>query len=57
LGAKGVGEAGCIGVPASLLNAARDALQLSADEDIDFPLTAEKLWRCLSKMNKRESES
>jgi carbon-monoxide dehydrogenase large subunit len=57
LGAKGVGEAGCIGVPASLLNAARDALQLLADEDIDFPLTAEKLWRCLSKMNKRESES
>jgi carbon-monoxide dehydrogenase large subunit len=47
LGAKGVGEAGCIGVPAALLNAARDALQLSVDEDIDFPLTSEKLWSFL----------
>jgi aerobic carbon-monoxide dehydrogenase large subunit len=26
LGAKGVGEAGCIGVPAALLNAVQDAL-------------------------------
>ena len=47
LGAKGVGEAGCIGVPASLLNAARDALNLSVEEDIDFPLTSEKLWNLL----------
>jgi len=47
LGAKGVGEAGCIGVPASLLNAARDALRLSVDEDLDFPLTSEKLWKLL----------
>ena len=47
LGAKGVGEAGCIGVPASLLNAARDALKLSVEEDIDFPLTSEKLWNLL----------
>jgi len=49
LGAKGVGEAGCIGVPASLLNAARDALQLTAHEDIDLPLTPEKLWHHLRK--------
>ena len=49
LGAKGVGEAGCIGVPASLLNAARDALRLSVDEDVDFPLTSEKLWTLLKR--------
>ncbi len=54
LGAKGVGEAGCIGVPASLLNAARDALRLEADEDIDFPLTSEKLWKLLMKMKRKE---
>ena len=52
LGAKGVGEAGCIGVPASLLNAARDALHLSAQEDIDFPLTPEKLWQFLGRTRK-----
>jgi aerobic carbon-monoxide dehydrogenase large subunit len=47
LGAKGVGEAGCIGVPAALMNAARDALQLKPEQDLDFPLTSEKLWRAL----------
>ena len=54
LGAKGVGEAGCIGVPASLLNAARDALRLSVDEDIDFPLTSEKLWKLLMRKKTKE---
>jgi carbon-monoxide dehydrogenase large subunit len=54
LGTKGVGEAGCIGVPASLLNAARDALGLSVDEDIDFPLTSEKLWKFLMQKKRKE---
>jgi carbon-monoxide dehydrogenase large subunit len=49
LGAKGVGEAGCIGVPAALMNAARDALQLPPDQDLNFPLTAEALWRAMSR--------
>lgn len=48
LGAKGVGEAGCIGVPAALMNAARDALQPYGAPDLQFPLTAEQLWRALS---------
>ena len=47
LGAKGVGEAGCIGVPAALMNAARDALQLPPQVDLDFPLHAEQLWRAM----------
>jgi aerobic carbon-monoxide dehydrogenase large subunit len=47
LGAKGVGEAGCIGVPAAVMNAARDASQLPPETDLDFPLTAEKLWRAM----------
>ncbi len=50
LGAKGVGEAGCIGVPAALMNAARDALQLPPEIDLDFPLTAEKLWRAMPQL-------
>jgi carbon-monoxide dehydrogenase large subunit len=47
LGAKGVGEAGCIGVPAALLNAAADALSPLGERALDFPLTAERLWRAL----------
>jgi carbon-monoxide dehydrogenase large subunit len=47
LGAKGVGEAGCIGVPAALLNAAADALAPMGERALDFPLTAERLWRAL----------
>lgn len=47
LGAKGVGEAGCIGVPAALLNAAADALAPLGEPELDFPLTAERLWRAL----------
>lgn len=48
LGAKGVGEAGCIGVPAALLNAAADALSPLGEADLDFPLTAERLWRAMN---------
>ena len=48
LGAKGVGEAGCIGVPAALLNAAIDALAPFGVGRLDFPLTAEQLWRAMT---------
>ncbi|MCX2864364.1 xanthine dehydrogenase family protein molybdopterin-binding subunit [Paucibacter sp. PLA-PC-4] len=52
LGAKGVGEAGCIGAPAALLNAAHDALRpLGGRPQLDFPLTAERLWRALHQDN------
>ena len=47
LGAKGVGEAGTIGVPAALLNAAIDALSPFGVIGLDFPLTAEYLWRTI----------
>jgi carbon-monoxide dehydrogenase large subunit len=48
LGAKGVGEAGCIGVPAALLNAAQDALSPYTARDLRLPLTSERLWRALN---------
>jgi carbon-monoxide dehydrogenase large subunit len=48
LGAKGVGEAGCIGVPAALMNAARDALSPLGEFDLQLPLTSEQIWRVLS---------
>jgi len=55
LGAKGVGEAGTIGVPAALLNAAIDALALLGVTDLDFPLTAERLWRTIHASHKEQS--
>lgn len=48
LGAKGVGEAGCIGVPAALMNAARDALSPLGECALQFPLTSEQFWRAMS---------
>ncbi len=47
LGAKGVGEAGCIGVPAAILNATYDALKHVPNLQLDFPLTAQQLWRAM----------
>ncbi|MES2189813.1 MAG: xanthine dehydrogenase family protein molybdopterin-binding subunit [Pseudomonadota bacterium] len=53
LGAKGVGEAGCIGVPAALINAAADALSPLGVNPPDFPLTAERLWHALQTRTKK----
>ena len=48
LGAKGVGEAGCIGVPAAIVNAVHDALSpISEDISLDMPLTPPKIWHAL----------
>ena len=47
LGAKGVGVAGCIGVPAAIVNAAIDALAPYGVQDLTMPLTAESIWRAL----------
>lgn len=47
IGAKGVGEAGCIGVPAALMNAARDALAPLGEFELQFPLTSEQFWRAM----------
>jgi aerobic carbon-monoxide dehydrogenase large subunit len=47
LGAKGVGEAGCIGVPATIVNAVVDALSVHGVNHLDMPLTSEKIWRAL----------
>ena len=49
LGAKGVGEAGAIGAPAALLNAAADALSDRGLQTPELPLTSEVLWRTLQK--------
>jgi carbon-monoxide dehydrogenase large subunit len=43
-GAKGAGEAGCIGVPPAVVNAVCDALDVA---HVDMPLTPEAVWRAL----------
>ncbi|HEY6497751.1 MAG TPA: molybdopterin cofactor-binding domain-containing protein [Trebonia sp.] len=44
LGAKGAGEAGCIGTPPAVVNAICDALGV---EHVDMPLTPETVWRAM----------
>jgi carbon-monoxide dehydrogenase large subunit len=48
MGAKGVGEAGCIGVPAAIVNAVVDALAPYGVTHLDMPLTSERIWRALT---------
>lgn len=55
LGAKGVGEAGCIGIPAALMNAARDALSPLGEPELQFPLTPEQLWRAMHTRQPKEA--
>jgi aerobic carbon-monoxide dehydrogenase large subunit len=47
LGAKGVGEAGCIGIPPALVNAAVDALAPFGVTHLDMPLTPARIWQAL----------
>ncbi|HEY6542324.1 MAG TPA: molybdopterin cofactor-binding domain-containing protein, partial [Ktedonobacteraceae bacterium] len=44
LGAKGVGEAGCIGAPPAIVNAVLDALAPLGIQTIDMPLKPEKVY-------------
>jgi carbon-monoxide dehydrogenase large subunit len=47
LGAKGLGEAGCIAMPPALVNAAVDALAPLGISHLDMPLTASRLRAAL----------
>jgi len=47
LGAKGVGEAGCVGAPQAVVNAVMDALAPFGIRHLDMPLRPEKLWRTI----------
>ncbi len=48
LGAKGLGEAGCIAMPPALVNAAVDALAPLGVTHLDMPLTAQRLRAALT---------
>ncbi|MFH5797374.1 xanthine dehydrogenase family protein molybdopterin-binding subunit [Haladaptatus sp. CMAA 1911] len=45
LGVKGIGEAGTIAAPPAIVNAVLDALEPFGVEEIDMPLTPERVWR------------
>jgi carbon-monoxide dehydrogenase large subunit len=47
LGAKGTGEAGCIGAPPAIVNATLDALAPYGVTSLDMPLTPQRVWRAL----------
>ncbi len=47
LGAKGLGEAGCIALPPAIVNAVVDALRPWGCTHLDMPITPEKVWRVL----------
>ena len=49
LGAKGLGEAGCIAIPPAIVNATVDALAPFGVSHVDMPLTPEKLWRAMQR--------
>lgn len=55
LGAKGVGEAGTIGAPAAILNAAIDALASLGITDVQMPLTSQTLWQAMSDAKTRKA--
>ena len=52
LGAKGCGEAGSIGAPAAIVNAALDALSALGIDDVQLPLTSERIWRAIRSSEK-----
>lgn len=52
LGAKGVGEAGTIGTPAAILNAALDALRPLGIRDLQMPLTSQRLWAAINSVER-----
>jgi aerobic carbon-monoxide dehydrogenase large subunit len=47
LGAKGAGEAGCLGAPPAVVGAVMDALSGYGARHIDMPVTPEKIWRAI----------
>ena len=53
LGAKGAGEAGCIGVPPAVVNAVADALELEDPDALQMPLTPYTCWSAGQKAKAR----
>ena len=57
LGVKGTGEAGCIGAPPAIVNAALDALAPYGVTDLQMPLRAANVWDALSRARTHSNPS
>jgi len=55
LGVKGIGEAGAIARPPTVINALLDALAPLGVTDIEMPATPERVWQAMSKTRPLES--
>jgi len=49
LGVKGIGEAGAIGAPPTVINAILDALAAVGVEDIAMPATPFRIWQAIAR--------
>jgi carbon-monoxide dehydrogenase large subunit len=47
LGAKGIGEAGCVTAPPAIVHAVLDALRPLGVSSLEMPLTSERVWRAI----------
>ncbi len=56
LGAKGIGEAGTIGAPPAILNAALDALYPLGVTELTLPLTSESIWRAIKTATEKKDK-
>ncbi len=56
LGAKGIGEAGTIGTPAAIYNAAIDALTPLGIKSIPLPLTSYHIWQAINLDQNKQSD-
>jgi carbon-monoxide dehydrogenase large subunit len=58
LGIKGIGEAGTIAAPPTVVNAVLDALRELGVEHLDMPLTPERIWQAANAAKRaRESQA
>lgn len=55
LGAKGAGEAGCVGALPAVMNALIHALQPAGVETLEMPATGSHIWSALQAANARRS--
>jgi carbon-monoxide dehydrogenase large subunit len=50
LGAKGVGESGCVSAPPAIVHAVLDALAPLGVKEIAMPMTSERVWRAIAEV-------
>jgi carbon-monoxide dehydrogenase large subunit len=55
LGAKGCGESGTIGAPAAVVSAILDALWPLGVEQIEMPVTPDRIWRAIREAERRRA--